>query len=131
MGEVRAVLGRGVWRVERLTLESDFLKLFGRGTVTTQGRLNLDVVARTGQVGVNAPILRLLGVASVGSLPAASLVRASQWLSNRSLNLRVTGTLRSPTVRVETLPLLTEEVVRFFLFRSLPTGTTRDFLLGP
>lgn len=130
-GEVRAVLGRGVWRIQRLSLESDFLKLFARGTQTLQGRLNLEVVARTGQVGVNPAILRLLGVATVGPVPAAALVRASQWLSNRTLYLRVTGTLRSPTVRVEALPLLTEEAVRFFLFRYAPAGTTRDYLLGP
>ena len=32
--------------------------------------------------------------------------------------LRVTGTVRSPVIRVEALPLLTEEAVRFFLRRT-------------
>src|SRR5262249_18978119 len=88
-GDVRAVLGRRIWRVEGVSLESDFLKLFGQGTLTIQGRLNLEVAARTGQVGVNPAVLRLLGVATVGSLPATVLVRASQWLSNRTVHLRV------------------------------------------
>jgi len=131
-GDVQAVLTRGVWRIQQLRLESDFLKLFARGTLTLQGRLNLDVVARSGRLGVNPAVLRLLGVATVGPLPAEALARASQWLSNRVVYLRVTGTLRSPSIRVAALPLLTEEIVRFFLYRYAPVAAeTRDFLPLP
>jgi hypothetical protein len=130
-GDVRAVLGRGVWRVQRLTLQSDFLRLFAQGTVTLRGTLDLEVLARTGQVGVPPGVLRLLGVAAVGAPPAEAIVRATQWLSFRSIHLRVTGTLRSPTVRVEVLRLLTEEAVRFFLFSAVPSPTAQEFLPGP
>ena len=47
-----------------------------------------------------------------------ALARASSYLSYRVIHLRVTGTLRSPTVRVEPIRLLTQEAVRFFLLQS-------------
>jgi hypothetical protein len=34
------------------------------------------------------------------------------------MHLRVTGTIRTPTVQVEPLPLLTDEAARFLLNRS-------------
>jgi hypothetical protein len=118
-GELRATLSRGAFRVQRLALAGDFLRLFARGTVTLQGRLDLSVIARTGVVAVSAPVLRVLGIAAVGPTPTAALIRAASWLANASVRLRVTGTLRSPSVQVEALPLLvTEEIIRFFLFAS-------------
>ena len=39
-GEVRAVLGRGVWQVQKVTLTGPSIDLYADGTVTTAGRLN-------------------------------------------------------------------------------------------
>jgi translocation and assembly module TamB len=123
-GAVRARLARGIVRVEQLTLVGRLAQLFIEGTVTLDGRLNLEVTARTAQLGVPEPLLAPLGLrlpAEAGPLPLSFLTRASGYLSNRVIHLRVTGTVRSPTVRIEPVSILTEEAVRFFLGRmALP-----------
>ena len=40
-------------------------------------------------------------------------------LSDRVIRLQVTGTLRSPVVRVQPLQLLSQEAIRFFLNRAI------------
>ena len=118
-GEVRARFGRGVVRFERFALVSSLAQLFIEGTVTLQGRLNLDVTANTGRLGINpaAPLVRLR-IPATGPMPVALLVQVTDYLSNRVIHLRVTGTVKSPTITVEPLSLLTEEAARFFLGRS-------------
>ena len=133
-GDMRAYLSRGILRIQRLALMGSNLKLFADGTVlAANGRLNLKVMARTGLVIPAAPVLAVLGVAAVGPVPVAVLVRASAWLSNWTIRLRVTGTLRSPSVQVEPLvQLLTAEVVRFFLYQyTLPFDAASSYLSGP
>jgi translocation and assembly module TamB len=120
-GDLRARLARGLVRVERLSFAGTLLQLFADGTVTLQqGRLNLDVIANTGQLGVNPSFLRVLGlrVPAVGPIPVSLLLQATSYLSNRILHLRVTGTLRSPVISIEPLSLLTEEAFRYFLNQS-------------
>jgi translocation and assembly module TamB len=117
---VRARLDRGVVRVQRLTLTGSTLQLLIQGTVTLAGRLDLNATANTGMVGVNPPALRLLGlrIPVVGPIPISLLLELTTYFSNRLVHLRVTGTIRSPSVQVEPLPLLSEEAVRFFVNRS-------------
>jgi hypothetical protein len=91
-GSVRARLGRGVVRVERLSLEGELLRLYCDGTATLQGRLNLNVLATTGRVGLGLVRLQLLG-------------------------LHVTGTVRSPTTQVLPVAEFPQEAIRFFLGR--------------
>jgi hypothetical protein len=119
-GELRGRYGNGVFRVQRLALEGSLLQLFAEGTVDVGGRVNLDVVANTGQLGANPGVLRLLGLRlpAAGPVPVALLLEARDFFSNRVIYLRVTGTVRSPVVRVEPLPLLTEEALRFFVRRA-------------
>jgi hypothetical protein len=121
-GDLLANLGGGVFRIQRLTLSNSTLQLFVEGTVTLGGRLDLAVLANTGRLGVNPPFLRLLGlrVPVVGPIPVSLLLEAGSFLSNRVLNLTVTGTVRSPNVQVQVSRLLSEEAVRFFLNKSLP-----------
>jgi hypothetical protein len=121
-GDLRATLGQGIWRVRRLTVDSQALRLLAEGTVTVEGRLDLEVTARTGELIVNPLILRLVGVATGLPLPLEVLIRASEWLSNRVVHLRVGGTLRSPTVRYEPIRILTEQTIRFFLQRTALPG---------
>jgi translocation and assembly module TamB len=121
-GELRARLARGVLRIERLTLAGSFLQMIVEGTVTLQGRLDLDVTARTATLGPDPLLLRILRlrVPAFGPLPLSMIVQASSYLSNRVIHLRVTGTVRNPVIRVEPIRLLTEEAARFFLNRALP-----------
>jgi hypothetical protein len=123
-GTLRARLSRGLVRVEHLSLEGGFVRLYAAGTVTLEGgRLNLDVATTTGRVGLDPLRLRILGirVPLAGPIPLTVLIEANDYLSNRLLQLRVTGTLRNPVVRVLPLATLTNEAIRFFLNRyNLP-----------
>jgi hypothetical protein len=119
-GDLRARLDRGVVRIQRLSLLGSNLQLFVEGNVTLEGRLGLEVTANTGQVGVNPQFLRFLGlrIPAVGPVPVSLILEASTYLSNRTIHLRVTGTIRSPSVQVEPVSLLSEEAVRFFINRT-------------
>jgi translocation and assembly module TamB len=116
-GDIRGRLARGVFRLQRLTLANNNYSLFAEGNVTLQGRLDLLVVARTGGLGANSRGLALLGLRlpAVGPVPLGLIVDATAFLQNQVVRLRVNGTVRNPTVRVDLTGLLTQEAVRFFL----------------
>lgn len=121
-GEFKANLAKGVLRVQKLALQGTNANLFIDGTVTTQGRLGLNVVATTGQIGPPEGVLGLLRLRlpNVGPVPIGLIQDVTQLLSNRSVHLRIAGTVQTPTITVEPLPLLTEEAVRFFLRQLVP-----------
>ncbi len=133
-GDLRASLGGGVVRLQRLGLTGERVELFADGTVTLEGRLDLEVTARTSPTYLrDYLILRALAqsVPAVGPVPVSLLARVTLLLANRVVHLRVGGTLRNPYVRVEPLRLLSDEAVRFFVLRvvlpaALPqAGATR------
>lgn len=115
-GTLRAKLSSGLIRIQTLALESDFLRLLGEGTIALQqGRLNLGVAVRTGELVVDPRLLQLIGIAVGAPIPVTVLARATEYLSNRALYLKVRGTVKNPSVRIEPLPILTEEAFRFLL----------------
>jgi len=121
-GELRAILGTGVWRVQKLTLTGPSLDLYADGTVTAGGRLNLGVAASARQAPSQLALQRLVPIAALSSPFSAPLGRkpladAIILLSNYVVYLEVTGTIESPVVRLQTLRTLTEDAVRFFLIR--------------
>jgi hypothetical protein len=120
-GDIRARLARGVIRVQRMTLISPLLQLILEGNVMLQGgRLDLEVVANTGSVLFSSTVLSQLGVVQLPTtaLSSSFLTQASTLLSRRVIHLHIGGTIRSPSVRIEPIALLTEEAVRFFLTRA-------------
>lgn len=118
-GDLRARLARGVVRIQRLSLSSPQMKLFVQGGVSLAGRLNLSVVANTGQVNATPALLLIAARLSVlVSPPVGLLLEANQFLSNQVVYLDVTGTIHSPTVRIRPLPMLEEEAIRFFLLEA-------------
>jgi hypothetical protein len=119
-GELRGRLSNGVFRVERLTLAGNTVNLFADGTVTTAGRLNLDMIVSTSRIGVSPSILRVLGIRlpPIGPIPLTLVVQVTDLLSNQVVHLRVSGTTRSPSVEIQPLPTLTDEAVRFFIGRT-------------
>jgi len=53
-------------------------------------------------------------------VPLGLIQDVTRLLANRSVHLRLAGTVQSPTITVEPLPMLTEEAVRFFLRQLVP-----------
>jgi translocation and assembly module TamB len=116
-GDLHARLDRGLIRIQRLSLAGRALRLFLQGNLLLDGRLDLQADAYTGEIAPNGRLLSLFGerLPAIGALPLALLADVTSSLSARLLHLRVTGTVRSPSVRIEPTGLLTEEAVRFFL----------------
>lgn len=117
-GELSAQLSRGVLRVRELAVESPLVAILLQGTVTlAQARLDLDVTARTNSFGLDPVVLRLLlrRIPPVGPVPVVVALRATELLSQRTVYLHVTGTVKAPVVQVEPLKTLSDEAVRYFL----------------
>ncbi len=116
-GEIKGRLAGGIFRIERLSLANQGAKVFAEGAVSRKGRVDLEVVAVTGQVGPNIRALKLLGLSipAFGTIPVVVIQEVSDLLSNRSIRLTVTGTVAQPVVRVNTAAFLTESAVRFFI----------------
>jgi hypothetical protein len=121
-GDFRAHLSRGVIHVDRFTLASGSAQIYAQGTVSPSGRLDLNVLAKTGQLNARTQAIALLAsrVALFVSPPVALLLEVTQFLSNQVINLEITGTVRSPTVRLQPLQLLGQEAARFFLYQAVP-----------
>ncbi|MGH7140095.1 MAG: AsmA-like C-terminal region-containing protein, partial [Pirellulales bacterium] len=121
-GTVRGSLARGVIRVDRFSLSSGSAQIFAQGNVTLAGRLDLNVTVNTGQLNVPRRTLSLLAsrILLVAAPPIGLLVNVTQFLSNQVINLEVTGTVRSPTIRIRPLNLLGQEAAQFFLLQALP-----------
>jgi translocation and assembly module TamB len=115
-GDLRGLLRGGIFRVQRLTLNGNVLGLIIQGNVTVGGRLDLDVTAASGTLNPSRLSILGLQVPDIGAIPRLVMAELASLLANRVLHLRVTGTLNSPVIRVQPLPL-TEEVARFFLGR--------------
>ncbi|QEL20849.1 hypothetical protein [Limnoglobus roseus] len=117
-GELRARLSRGVFRIERLTLASPNTDLYADGSVSLNGRLDLAIIIRTGQIGVNTSLIRQIGALAT-PLPLQVIRAASDLLSNRTVRLTVTGMTSSPQVQLNTAALLTEEAIRYLLRQTV------------
>jgi hypothetical protein len=122
-GDVRAVLGNGVWRVQRLALTGPSLDLYADGTVSNSGRVNLNVVATTrsrpGQAVLQRfnPLTAAVLASRTQPLNKALLADAVSMLGNYVIYMEVGGTIQAPSVRVNPLRTISEDVARFFLLR--------------
>jgi hypothetical protein len=115
-GRLEAHLARGVVHVDRLSLASSQLQLYVSGLINLTGRLRLDAVVSIGQ-GNNPLMAQVLLTRLVASTvaPAALLLRANDFLSNRVIHAEIGGTIHRPVIRLQPFQTLREEVVRFFL----------------
>lgn len=118
-GALHARLANGFFRIQALGLEGNNVSLFAQGSVSLAGRIDLDVQATTANFGID-PRLRFLGlrIPAAGPVPLLIAQEAATLLSNRVVHLRVTGTVRSPNIRVLPLASITQEGVRYFLTRT-------------
>ncbi|MBA4189235.1 MAG: hypothetical protein C0467_14660 [Planctomycetaceae bacterium] len=118
-GDIRGTLSKGVFRVQRFALANPAAQLFADGTVTTSGRVDLNVVAHVGTIGPDVRGLRLLGLRlpTIGPVPVGLIRDVSDFLTNQTIRLSVTGTTSNPVVRLNVGALLQDQAVRFFLSR--------------
>jgi hypothetical protein len=124
-GELSAQLSRGVVRIRELKLEGPLAAILIQGTLTlAQSRLDLEVMARTNTFGLDPVAVRLLllRIPPVGPVPVVLALRATQLLAQRTIYLRVTGTVKAPVVQVEPVRTLSDEAIRFFLGLAVAPG---------
>lgn len=123
-GEMRGRLAGGVLRISELTLDSPLVLLVLQGSITLQGRLDLQVTAQTSTLGLNPLLLRLMlqPLPPIGPVPIGLIIRTTEALSDRVIGLRVSGTVRAPRVQVEPIRLLSEQAVRFFLTKAVKSA---------
>ncbi len=123
-GDIKASLAKGVWTVQRVALTGASLDIFAEGTVTTDGRLNLNVAGSTGKLDLGAGVLsRLTALATQFArqpLNPGSLQQAVGILGNFVVYLEVTGTVDTPQYKIQTIRTLREDAIRFFLLRYVP-----------
>ncbi|HVX14782.1 MAG TPA: AsmA-like C-terminal region-containing protein [Pirellulales bacterium] len=121
-GTVRGSLSRGVVRVDQFSLSSGSVKLYAEGKVTLAGRLDMNVTAQTGDLNPSSRALTMVAsrVLLVAAPPVGALMTVTQFLSNQVINLEVTGTIRSPTIRIQPLQLVGQEAAQFFLLQGVP-----------
>jgi hypothetical protein len=119
-GKLRGRLNRNVFQLERLSLASPSAEVYATGSVSLTGRLDLEVTAGTGSLRRGQRIARiLLRSLLVAAQPQLALVlRINNFLANRVIQARVTGTTTSPVIRIQPLQLLGEEALRFFLMQA-------------
>ena len=115
-GDLDILLARGILRIERCRLVGPVLQMVIEGTATLTGRLDLDATGNTGNP-LHAAGAESLGsrLPSVGTIPLRLLAEVTALFAGRLLHLEVTGTWRSPIIRVAPILSLTEEAARFFL----------------
>lgn len=123
-GYLKASLARSVFRVHTLYLNSEAVRLSLAGTMTTGGRLDLEAIALTGLdvlVGTG-PVAALVGrVPRNAPLTAQTLGELTRLLTDRVIHLHLGGNARSPSVKVEPLKTLRDEVTRFLIGGGMPT----------
>jgi hypothetical protein len=69
-----------------------------------------------------------LRLPAFGPVPISLIRDVSNFLSNRTIRLTISGTLSSPVVRVNTRALLGDEAVRFFLTRYVLPAELADII---
>ncbi len=116
-GQLRGILSRGVFRVQRFALTGNYVQLFMEGTVTTAGLLNLNALARTGVLGASGPLAAVFGprFLTAAAIPASVLSAGAVLLAGQVVRFHVGGTVRHPVIQIQPLSSLTEEAFRFFL----------------
>jgi translocation and assembly module TamB len=115
--------------VEQLTLEGRLVQLHATGTVGFDGQLNLEVLINTNQ------IIPQTGMALVSLIPGLrevlgrsqeAVLRVANYLSNRLLKIRVTGTLKNPSVAIDPSVAVADSAVGFFAgVLKLPLGLVK------
>ena len=112
--------------VEMLTLEGRIVQLHAAGTVGFDSQVNLEVLINTNQLIPETGqglVSRVPGLRDAFGRSEQAILSVANFLSNRLLKLRVTGTLKNPSVTVDPSIAVAETAVGFFAgVLKLPLG---------
>lgn len=123
-GELHALVANRQIVVEQLALFGRVAQLHGEGTVGFDGQLDLVILVNTNQ------LIPETGQALIALIPGlrnnqgrAATLQVSNYLSNKLLKLRVTGTVGNPVVMVDSSATVSNAAVGFFSgVLKLPLG---------
>lgn len=111
------------------TLEGRLVQLHATGTIGFDTQLNLEVLVNTNQIipeTGQALVERIPGLREVLGRSDQAMARVGTYLSNKLIKLRVTGTLRNPSVSFDPSVAVAETAVGFFAgVLKLPLGFIR------
>ena len=102
---------------QAVSLSNLTLQMLVEGTVTLQGRVDLEATASTGTLGINPAGASSAGGSSTGAGSAAvGDGGAGERFALKSGGASaLTGTVKNPSVQLDPVQLLTDEAIRFFL----------------
>ncbi len=125
-GDLTGTIANKQLVVEEFTLVGRLVQLHTTGTVGFDGQLNLEVLINTNQTipeTGHALVTRIPGLGPVLGRSEKAMLQVASFLSNRLLKLRVTGTIRNPSVSADPTILVTDTAVAFFSgVLKLPLG---------
>jgi translocation and assembly module TamB len=128
-GDLVATIANKQLNVEMLTLEGKLVQLHATGTVGFDRQVNLEVLINTNQIipqTGQALVSLIPGLREVIGRSDQAISRVSNYLSNRLLKLRVTGTLQNPSVAIDSSIVVAQSAVSFFAgVLKLPLGFLR------
>ncbi len=99
-GDLHGTIANKTLFVEELTLQGKLVQVHATGTITFAGDLNLAVLANTNQI-VSQSGSGLLSLIPGLNRTEQVLSRLAVFLENRLLKLRVTGTIKNPSVGLD------------------------------
>ncbi len=123
-GELKARMDRGIIRIQRLALSNALVMVLIEGNISSQGQMDLEATARTGNLSVLPEAMRNLGLKmpAIGAVPLDVISQATGALAAGILHYKITGNYKNPIVKSVPLTLLTEESLRFFFGRLTPSS---------
>ena len=123
-GELKARMDRGIIRIQRLALSNALVMVLIEGNISSQGQMDLEATARTGNLSVLPEAMRNLGLKmpAIGAVPLEVISQATGALAAGILHYKITGNYRNPIIKSVPLTLLTEESLRFFFGRLTPSS---------
>ena len=104
-----------------MTLAAANAQILAEGTATLQGRLNLQVMAKTDETGPADQLLKLANSPLLAAAPTPILIvaKANDALKDRVVHLRVGGTAARPMIRLEPGRQLGQEAIKFFMNQAI------------
>ena len=127
--KVKGRLGNGMVYLDRATMSAaNWPQILVEGTATLNGRLNLQVMARTNESGPADKLLELADSPLLLAVPApvALVAKANDALRDRVIHLRVGGTTARPTIRWEPTRQLSQEAIKFFMNQAIAFRSKSD-----